>query len=616
MGNKYYKFGGFIQLKKIKGFLESARKMVSASFEAASFCFRHAPLRYTYQVFCEFASALLPFAVLYVWRELINALTQIGLCPEAWYMLIAYIGIVLLQLAIGAIGQYVDRMFCEVVEMEGRSMVYNKLSKLDMGKYDDPKYQDEMSLVWGSPMQPYLFGNILSLIKCIIVAVCAAVGVSKYYPNAAVAIAVLYVPSFILTAVNSAKEYKRYRDEERDNRKSGYYRNILTGRDTAAELRLYGYENIFREKYNSIWKKLRRSHIRINVIRTAWDLLGAAVSSLGLIVTVIFIFSDIQSGACPPGDAAMIIGLVLTMMDTMETVNNSCYFFFIEQAKYTGNFKSFLSLESAMDESGTRTVEGVPSVELRNVSFRYPGKEDYVLKSISFKLNGGEKLALVGVNGAGKTTLTRLLLRFYDPDEGEILINGINAKEYDINSLRRMYGVMFQNNNIYNMTLADNIMLSDTEKNIEEDFHNACRRSGVDSFVGKCTKGYGTEISKAYDSDGYEPSGGERQKIGLARAYYKDSAVMILDEPSSALDAEAEEYIFRQFTNICQDKGAVLISHRLSAVSMADKVALIEGGELLEFGTHAELMTKNGRYSELYRMQADAYREGLDNDED
>jgi len=595
----------------MKKLFTTAKNMALAAWEATTFCFQHAPIRYIVQILSEIISSLLPFAILFIWREIINSLSEHGLTVQAWYWFGVYIVIVLFQLAIGVFTSFVDRLFCETIDMKCQSLIFDKLRTLEIAKYDDPKFEDAMKVVGNAPGYPYLFSDVLAFIKCIIVSACAIVGVTSRYPVAGLAVVLLYIPSVILTARNDVKEYEQYRSEERDNRKSAYYRNILTGRDTAAELRLYGYENIFREKFNAIWKKLHKSHVHLNQMRTAWETLGAIVSSLGLIIVVAFVYADIRNGTCPAGDAAMIIGLVLTMMQSIDDTNSAFSCFYNDYLECNGKLKAFLSLTSSMDESGSRTPAGVPSIEFRNVSFRYPGKEDYVLKNISFKLEQGEKLALIGVNGAGKTTLTKLLCRFYDPDEGEILIDGINAKEYDIHSLRRMFGVQFQNNHLYKMTIRDNVELSDVEKKDESRFQDACLWSGMDTFMYKCKNGYETGITKVFDPDGYEPSGGEKQKIGLARAYYKDSAVMILDEPSSALDAEAEEYIFHQFMEICENKTAVLISHRLSAVSMADKAALIEGGELLEFGTHNDLMAKNGRYAELYKLQADTYKEGM-----
>ena len=183
----------------------------------------------------------------------------------------------------------------------------------------------------------------------------------------------------------------------------------------------------------------------------------------------------------------------------------------------------------------------------------------------------------------------------------------------NIHKLRRMYGVLFQANRIYKMSIRENIELSDTRKRDELRFREACLWSGMETFIDKCVNGYETGIGRNFHEDNYEPSGGEAQKIGLARAYFKDSVAMILDEPSSALDAEAEEYVFRQFMEISAGKTAFLISHRLSAVSMADKIALMEDGRLQEFGSHEELLKKGGRYAKLYNLQADAYREVRDN---
>lgn len=593
--------------------IKTGKNMCFAAWESAAFCFQHAPLRYASQIVVELILGIIPFVVLYIWKELINLLSVNGFTQEAWYFLATYIIVIIFQLAVETMNQHTERLFRERVDMKCQSIIFDKLSTLDVGKYDDPQFQDAMKVVGETPAYPQVFEGVLEFVKNVIITICAVAGVSGRYPLAAAVLVLLYIPTLCINARNSVKDYEQYRSEERDQRRSNYYRNVLTGQETASELRLYGYEDIFREKYNSIWKKLYRSHIHLKKIQTAWEVLGQIINMLGLIVVILFVYTDIRLGTCPAGDAALLIGLVLTMMDSVESTCISFSDFYMNYLNCNGKLKAFLALKSSLEESGTRTVEGIPSIEFRNVSFRYPGKKEYVLKNISFKLESGEKLALVGVNGAGKTTITKLLCRFYDPTKGEILINGINAKEYDIHKLRRMYGVLFQANRIYKMSIRENIELSDTRKRDELRFREACLWSGMETFIDKCVNGYETGIGRNFHEDNYEPSGGEAQKIGLARAYYKDSVAMILDEPSSALDAEAEEYVFRQFMEISAGKTAFLISHRLSAVSMADKIALVEDGRLQEFGSHEDLLKKGGRYAKLYKLQADAYREVKDN---
>lgn len=587
----------------------TAKTMLAAAWEATVFCFRNAPLRFTVQTLSELLFTILPFAVLYNWQNLINTVTQKGVIPEVWLMAGFYIAVLVFQLAMETLNTFLDKLFCERLDNRQQVIIMKKMSSLDVGKFYDPEFQDAMSVVNDFPGYPYLFSSVRSFIKSFIIAVVSVAGVAKGYPIAALLIVLCYIPAVVIRSRNAVTQYNLYRSEENDQRKSNYYRDVLTGRDTAAELRLYGFEDLFRGRYNDIWKKLYKAHLRLKRKQTGWELFGELIGMAGLVFLLLFLLADIKIGAVSAGDVSLYIGLALTLMNSVGDTGFAFSCFHMNYMQCAGKLKAFLTLTSALDETGDKKITHIPEIEFRNVSFHYPGKEEYVLKNISFRLSRGEKLALVGINGAGKTTLTKLLCRFYDPTEGEILFDGINAKEFDIHSLRSVFGIMFQDSITYTLSLKDNIMLSDIYSNDEDRFRQACVMSSVDSVTKKLENGYGTEIGRLWNGNNYEPSGGERQKIGLARAYYKDAKVIILDEPSSALDAEAEDHIFRKFSELCRDKSAVLISHRLSAVSMADKVALLENGEMSEFGTHRELMDRNGRYAALYRMQAESYME-------
>jgi len=242
------------------------------------------------------------------------------------------------------------------------------------------------------------------------------------------------------------------------------------------------------------------------------------------------------------------------------------------------------------------------------VSFRYPQMEKWVLSDISFTLHPGEKLALVGENGAGKTTLVKLLTRLYDPDEGRILLEGHDLREYDLDGLRDAVGVIFQDYVKYHLTATENIAVGRIEERFNETrIKEAAHRSLADTVIEKLPDGYQQMIGRWF-KQGTNLSGGEWQKIAIARAYMRDAQLLILDEPTAALDARAEHEVFRRFVELTHDKCAVLISHRFSTVRMADRIVVLHEGKLLEHGTHEELLASGGQYSELFQMQAAGYR--------
>jgi len=274
------------------------------------------------------------------------------------------------------------------------------------------------------------------------------------------------------------------------------------------------------------------------------------------------------------------------------------------------DFREFSGWTSSIENTSGLVLHSIDNICFCNVSFTYPGNENATIKNMSFEIDARERVALVGINGAGKTTLIKLLLRFYDVTEGSIKINNIDIKLYNQASIRRFFSVMFQDYANYAFTLRDNIAISDINTpHTDNKVIEACQKSGVDEIYKDWEKGLDSYIFKEFEMDGKVLSGGENQKVALGRTFYRDAEIIILDEPSSSLDPESEYKLFIKMLELCKDKGALLISHRLSNVIIADRIIVIENGELIEQGSHAELIKKNGRYATLYRYQAERYKE-------
>ena len=246
--------------------------------------------------------------------------------------------------------------------------------------------------------------------------------------------------------------------------------------------------------------------------------------------------------------------------------------------------------------------------EFRDVGFRYPGSEQWAVRHLSFRIAPGERVALVGENGAGKTTLVKLLARLYDPDEGCVFLDGVDLRDYDLDSLRRNIGVIFQDFVRYEFVLRENIAISQVDElDDEAKIREAARRSLADAVAARLAKGYDQMLGRRFDG-GVELSGGEWQKVALARAYMREAQVLILDEPTAALDARAEYEVFLRFAELTRGRMAVLISHRFSTVRMADRILVLQGGQLVDQGTHDELLARGGLYAELFTLQAAGYR--------
>jgi ATP-binding cassette subfamily B protein len=282
-----------------------------------------------------------------------------------------------------------------------------------------------------------------------------------------------------------------------------------------------------------------------------------------------------------------------------------------EQALYLDDLFSFLALEARIRPRAGAQPVPVPirtGFIFEGVGFRYPGAEGWAVRGLNFALAPGERLALVGENGAGKTTLVKLLARLYDPTEGRILLDGVDLREYDIDSLRRNVGVIFQDFVRYDFLLKENIAVGDINRRENEPLiESAAQRSLADTVASRLPGRYGQMLGKRFEG-GVDLSGGEWQKVALARAYMRDAQLLILDEPTAALDARAEYEVFLRFAELTQGRMAVLISHRFSTVRMAERILVLRGGELVEQGTHEALVGQGGLYAELFQLQAAGYR--------
>ena len=279
----------------------------------------------------------------------------------------------------------------------------------------------------------------------------------------------------------------------------------------------------------------------------------------------------------------------------------------MQTALYFQHLRDFFDYEPQITDGG-KDAEEFESIEFRNVSFGYPGTDKKILKNISFRIERGETVAVVGVNGAGKSTLVKLLLRFYDADEGEILYNGINIKEYNVALLRNSYATVFQDYKNFAVSVNENIMChecTDEEKKLAE---KALRQSGVWDKISSLPKGADTVLTREFDVDGVGLSGGENQKVSVARLFARDFQIAILDEPSSALDPVAEYEMYENLIKVTENKTVIYISHRLSSAVLSDKIIVLGGGEIIESGTHSELMACNGEYSRMFTLQASSYK--------
>jgi ATP-binding cassette subfamily B protein len=423
------------------------------------------------------------------------------------------------------------------------------------------------------------------------------------------------IPAFIAETRFNQKSYSLMNSWTPKRRELDYLRYIGASDETAKEIKIFGLAGYLADRYKTIADSYYLENRSLVVRRAFWGGILAMLGTAGYYAAYLFIIAQTLLGSLSLGDMTFLAGSFRSMRGTLEGVLGR-FASIAEGALYLQDLFDFFALKPriapSLQPAESAKIPALPrpitqGFVFENVGFKYVNAERWALRNVSFELRAGEKLALVGENGAGKTTLVKLLARLYDPTEGRILLDGRDLREYDVNELRSEIGVIFQDFIRYQMQAVINITVGRIEdRDNTKRIDHAAAQSLADSVIKRLPEGYNQMVGR-YFQKGVDLSGGEWQKLGLARAYMRDAQVLILDEPTAALDARAEHEVFQRFAELTAGKTAVLISHRFSTVRMADRILVLEGGTPIEIGSHTELLAAEGRYAELFRLQQRGY---------
>jgi ATP-binding cassette subfamily B protein len=355
------------------------------------------------------------------------------------------------------------------------------------------------------------------------------------------------------------------------------------------------------------WAELFNVYEKDDILHHLRNTLIGIINVSSMILVLIVSIYDCINGAIGIGDLQYNLGIVNRLRNQTSSMMMQVNQFIRDNIRLV-ELREFIKIEPEIEKSGTRMPSKNPEIEFNHVYFRYPNTEKYILKDCSFTIKPHEKIGVIGLNGAGKSTIIKLLFRFYDPEKGVVKLDGIDLKEYDIYAVRNVFGVLFQDYVAYSLPLREVVALSDFEERFEDEkIKMACDISHVSEIISEWEKGYDTVLGREYEKKGKDLSGGQWQLVGLARAYFKDTEYMILDEPSAALDPISEDRIFEQLYKLSQGKSSVTISHRLSNTMLADKIIVLDDGKIVEQGSHFELLKQNGKYAYLFNLQASKY---------
>ena len=505
----------------------------------------------------------------------------------------------------------------ELVVNHIRLKIMTKAKSVDMRSFDIPEFYEKLENAnREAGMRPI---NILMatfrVISALISVVSYIVVLATLSPLAPIIIIFSALPGALVNYYYRNKNFRYLRIHSKERREMNYYANLMVNKDYVKEIKILGLGDTFITKYRIVFKKyfagLKQLVIRESITRIVVSLIFTLANCL----LFGYVAYDIIYGNGKIGDYSLYTGAltsVATYVTTLVTATATIY----EGTLFIDNMIEFMkekrTVVSTLDEP-LKPERGVAhTIEFKNVSFAYPGKDYMVLKNVNLKFTSGDSVVLVGLNGAGKSTLIKLITRLYDVTEGEILLDGRNIKEYSPEAYYDMFGIIFQDFGRYAESVAENIRFGDVNReHNDEDVARAARSGNAEEFIEALPEGINTPLTRMFEDDGVELSGGQWQKISVARAFYKDSDILILDEPTASLDAIAEQEIFNQFSELSRGKISIFVSHRLSSAVTAGQIVVINGGEVTESGTHEELMALGGEYHKLFTTQAQRYTKGV-----
>ncbi len=574
-------------------------------------------------VFIAILNGVLPLVGTYVNAQIINELVASS-DGEIWggiftvgfitlfTMLFVYM---FLNRITGDVNRILTSLSGELVTNHIRRKIMRKAKEIDIACFDMPDFYEQLENAnREAGMRPVQILNAtLNVISTVISIVSYVVVIAAIGGWAALLIAVLALPAAIINFVYRRKTVNYMRIRSIARRKMNYFSTMMVEKDNVKEIRLLDLGDDFEKRYDNVFKGYFSGLKRIILSEGYWNIAVGFLRLAAMCALFLFVARLVLQGKILIGDYTLYTSALTAISTGVGTFVSGTATIY-EGTLFIDNLISFMKKEptvSAKKENPAKIKRGIAhKIELKNVTFRYPGSQRNILKNINLTIEAGKTTVLAGLNGAGKTTLIKLITRLYDPTEGEILLDDINIKEYDTKDLYSLYGIVFQDFGRYAVTAKENIMFGNVTKDEnEEEIIAAAKQSDAFEFLNKLPKGIETPLMKFFEEDGVELSTGQWQKLAVARAFYGDNDILILDEPTASLDAIAEQEIFDQFDSLRKGKTTVFVSHRLSSAVGADKIVVIENGEIIEQGNHSELMQRNGEYCRMFSTQAKRYKE-------
>ena len=565
---------------------------------------------------CRLAAAMLPLGMLLVTRRIIDAIyvvtSQHTKLPGGFWGLVALQFVMAgLIIVLARLVDFCDTSLNERYTRHVNTRIMRHAATLDLSSFEDPEFYDrlERARVQGADRVGMIQESGV-LVQQVASTISLGVGICVISPWIMLALIVCVVPEFLAETKFAFLGYSLSVQQTPSRRELDYLRILGTSKETAKEQKLFGLGNFFADRYETISRDVHHQNVELAARKLFYGSLLALLGTLGYYGTYAYGIYLTVTGALTLGALTFLAGAIAGASTNIQAVF-STFSHIADHALFLSDLIEFFAVRPRIYSKpnalpGPRPIR--EGFEFRNVSFTYPRKVKPVLENVNFRLEPGERIALVGANGHGKTTIVKLLTRMYDPTAGQILLDGIDLREYDLEDLWKNIGVIFQDFVKYDMNVADNIATGKIdERNNNFRIRAAAFKSLAENVVHKLPDGYEQMLGCRF-AGGVDLSGGEWQKIALARAYLRDAQLLILDEPTAALDARSESEVFQRFADLTKGKTSVLISHRFSTVRMSDRILVLEDGRIAEQGAHNQLLSRGGSYAEMFELQAAHYR--------
>jgi ATP-binding cassette, subfamily B, bacterial len=561
-------------------------------------------------------ASLLPLALLWIPKLIVDAIVHArvsdqAVSPRLWWLVGAEFGLAVLGGILARTIDYSDSLLADKYTRHVSIQVMKHAAELDLIAYEDPVFYDRLERARVQATDRLgMIQQIGRLIQLVITTITLSVTIVVYSPWLMLLLIAGVLPAFLGESHFAFLGYAKNFRQTPVRRQLDYLRQVGGSKEAAKELKLFGLSKFLTQRFTKLSDGIYDENVALSRRKLIAGAFLSVIAFMGYYSAYVFVIWRTITGVYSIGLWYLLSGAILQASNNLQQIFSTVSGI-ADQALFLTDLLAFFGMQPTIQSKPDALPAPRPIVrgfEFRNVSFRYPGSSRLVLNGLNFHLHPGERVALIGENGEGKTTIVKLITRLYDPTEGQVLLDGVDLKEYRLEDLYREIGVIFQDFMRYEMTARENIAVGRIEEIDDlKLLETAARKSLADAVIGKLSGGYDQMLGRRFDG-GVDLSGGEWQKVALARAYLRDAQLLVLDEPTAALDARSEYEVFQRFAELTAGKMALFISHRFSTVRMADRIVVLEKGRIAEEGSHEQLARLGGRYKEMFELQAASYR--------